>query len=74
MSESTRCWNCGKKLVNKNGHSRGPLPLLFAVATDGLGNDVRVHKVCLKAASEKRLTAAPVTTYRPSEDSHDPDR
>jgi hypothetical protein len=62
MSASTRCWHCGGKLVNRNGHSNGPLPLIFDTAADPLGNPVRVHKRCAPAPT---ITArAPVAVYR----------
>ena len=58
MSEGpTRCWQCGKKLVGKNGTPTPPL--IFATVRDPLGNGVRVHKVCATNAGLKPITAQP---------------
>lgn len=66
VSESTRCWHCGKKLVGKNGTATPPL--IFATLSDPLGNPVRVHKVCVANAGLKPLTAQPSQSCRPERD------
>lgn len=59
-SNSTRCWHCGGPLVNRNGHSRGPLPLIYEVVQTPLFQPVRVHKRCAREAKLKPVTAQPV--------------
>lgn len=51
------CWHCGNPLVGKNG-TKTP-PLIFAIVEPHPGQQVRVHKICLKDLNLKPVTAQP---------------
>lgn len=53
----TRCWQCGKALVNVNGR------LIFTWVNDLQGNPMRVHKTCKKDAEEAMGLKAQRTRY-----------